>query len=220
MLTIAILSQKGGSGKTTLAVNLAVAAQRKKKDCVVIDVDPQASATAWGDSRDDESPIVISAQASRIEKILDDCRRHQADMVIIDTAPHAENAALVAARAADIVLIPCRPSVVDLRAISASANIAQLAGKDAFVVLNQVPARGTLADEAAEALAHEGVSLAPVRLGSRIAYVHAFTAGKGVVEFEPRSIASSEIDQLYRFIKKTKKETTHGQEKHTQRRSA
>lgn len=220
MLTIAILSQKGGSGKTTLAVNLAAAAQRERNDCVVIDVDPQASATAWGDSRDEESPIVVSAQASRIEKILEDCRQHRADMVIIDTAPHAENAALVAARAADIVLIPCRPSVVDLRAISASANIAQLAGKDAFVVLNQVPARGTLAAEAADALKQEEISLAPVQLGNRIAYVHAFTAGQGVVEYEPHSKASSEINQLYRFIKTSTKEKDHGKEKHPQRRSA
>lgn len=219
MLTVAILSQKGGSGKTTLTANLAVAAHLKTKSCAVIDLDPQASSTAWGDSRDGE-PIVISAQPARIENVLEACRRHHADIVFIDTAPHAENAALMAARAADIVLVPCRPSVVDLRAINASANIAQLAGKPAWVVLNQVPARGTLAAEAAEALEAADINLAPVTLGNRVAYIHAFTEGRGVVEYEPGSKAADEIRRLLNFIIKSAKEANNGQEKHAKRRTA
>jgi len=143
-----------------------------------------------------------------------------ADIVFIDTAPHAENAALMAARAADIVLVPCRPSVVDLRAINASANIAQLAGKPAWVVLNQVPARGTLAAEAAEALETADIDLAPVTLGNRVGYIHAFTEGRGVVEYEPGSKAADEIRRLLKFIIKSAKEANNGQEKHAKRRTA
>lgn len=219
MLTVAILSQKGGSGKTTLTANLAVAGYLKKKSCAIIDIDPQASSTAWGDSRDGE-PVVISAQPARLQNVLETCRRHHADIVFIDTAPHAENAALMAARAADIVLIPCRPSVLDLRAIGASANIAQLAGKPAWVVLNQVPARGTLAAEAAEALQAASIELAPVQMGNRISYVHAFTAGQGVLEYEARSKAGEEIRRLFNFIIKSAKEKENGKEKHSQRRTA
>ena len=219
MLTVAILSQKGGSGKTTLTANLAVAGYLKKKSCAIIDIDPQASSTAWGDSRDGE-PVVISAQPARLQNVLETCRRHHADIVFIDTAPHAENAALMAARAADIVLIPCRPSVLDLRAIGASANIAQLAGKPAWVVLNQVPARGTLAAEAAEALQAASIELAPVQMGNRIGYVHAFTAGQGVLEYEASSKAGEEIRRLFNFIIKSAKEKENGKEKHSQRRTA
>ena len=219
MLTVAILSQKGGSGKTTLTANLAVAGHLKKESCAIIDIDPQSSSTAWGDSRSGE-PIVISAQPARLQNVLETCRRHHADIVFIDTAPHAENASLMAARAADIVLIPCRPSVLDLRAINASANIAQLAGKPAWVVLNQVPSRGNLAEEAAEALKATSIEIAPVQMGNRIGYIHAFTAGQGVLEYEPRSKASDEIRRLFKFITKSGKEKDNGKEKHSQRRTA
>src|ERR1700676_5529752 len=115
MKTISIISQKGGAGKTTLALNLAGAAETFGHRCVVIDLDPQASAKGWHDHRQKESPVVISAQASRIKDVLETARQHGADICIIDTAPHSETAALAAARAADLILIPCRAGILDIQ---------------------------------------------------------------------------------------------------------
>ena len=108
MLIIAIVSQKGGAGKTTLALNIAVASELADRSAVVVDLDPQASAAAWADSREAEAPVVVSAQAARLAEVLDTAREHGAALTLIDTAPHAEAAALTASRAADLVLVPCR----------------------------------------------------------------------------------------------------------------
>ena len=161
MLTIALVSQKGGAGKTTLAINLAVASELADHPAVVVDLDPQASATAWGDSREAETPVVVSAQAARLAEVLATAREHGAALAIIDSAPHAEAAALAAARAADLVLVPCRASVLDLRAVTASQDIARLAGTPAAAVLCGIPARGSLAAEAQSALEAHALPVAP-----------------------------------------------------------
>lgn len=200
MKTIAILSQKGGAGKTTIALNLAVSAELNGKQAAVIDLDPQASATNWHDSRGLETPVVVSAQPSRLSSVLKAANKGGADFVFIDTAPHSEGASLNAARSADLVLIPCRPAILDLRAISSTIDLAQIAKKTVAVVLNAVPSRGSLMEEATEAVAGYGVSLAPVHIGQRAAFVHSLTAGKGVQEYEPRGKAAQEVFLLYEWI--------------------
>ena len=99
MKTISIISQKGGAGKTTLALNLAAAAEALGHSTVVIDLDPQASAKGWHDHRNKETPVVISAHASRLADVLETARKHGAALCIIDTAPHSETTALAAAKA-------------------------------------------------------------------------------------------------------------------------
>jgi chromosome partitioning protein len=108
MKTLAILSQKGGAGKTTLALHLAVAAVQAKRQVAVVDLDPQASAIGWKDSRSQETPVVVFAPPARLAQILDTAKQSGADLAILDTAPHSESTALAAARAADLILIPCR----------------------------------------------------------------------------------------------------------------
>lgn len=197
MLTVALVSQKGGAGKTTLAINLAVASELAGRPALVVDLDPQASAATWGDSREAEAPVVVSAQAARLAEVLATAREHGAALTLIDTAPHAEAAALAAARAADLVLVPCRPSVLDLRAVTASQDIARLAGTPAAAVLCAVPARGPLAGEAQSALEAYGLPVAPVRIGQRAAFVHAMTTGQGAQEYEHAGKAAREIARLY-----------------------
>lgn len=199
MKTIAVISQKGGAGKTTLTLNLAVAAEQSGHSCVVIDLDPQASAMGWQDTREKETPIVISAQASRINDILNTAKEHGAVLTLIDTAPHSDSAALQAARAADLVLIPCRPSILDLRAIASSVDIATMAKKPAVAVLNSVPPRGSLTDEALEAIKSYGLDIAPEQLGQRAAFVHSLTLGLSVLEYEPAGKASQEIGAIYQW---------------------
>ena len=200
MKTLAIISQKGGAGKTTLALHLAVAAQMKKKTAAIIDLDPQASATDWSDSREDEYPAVVSAQPARLQEVLAAAKEAGAKLAIIDTAPHSESAALAAARVSDLVIIPCRPAILDLRAIGSTVDLARLAKAKACIVLNAVPSRGTLADEAVEAVSSYGVKVLPVRVGQRAAFVHALTAGKTAQEHEPNSKAAKEIKDLYMAI--------------------
>jgi chromosome partitioning protein len=200
MKTIAIISQKGGAGKTTIALHLAVAAELVGKSTAVIDLDPQASASRWGDSRERKTPAIVSAQASRLPNVLEAAREANAKLVIIDTVPHSESASLAAARAADLVLIPCRPAILDLRAISNTIDLVKLAKAKAVIVLNTVPSRGSLADEAAEAVGVYEMPVSPIRLGQRAAFMHSLTAGQTAQEYEPHSKAAQEIQQLYKYV--------------------
>lgn len=122
MRTIAVMSQKGGAGKTTVSVHLAVAAQQDGYRAAVIDLDPQATARKWGDKRVTE-PEVIGDHAERLPHLIDLARANGADLLIIDTAPNADRASLTAARAADMILIPCRPAAFDLEAIEATTDL-------------------------------------------------------------------------------------------------
>ncbi len=200
MKIIAIISQKGGAGKTTLALNLAVAAETLGYSSVVIDLDPQASAKGWHDMRGKDNPVVISAQAARLTDILNTAREHGAALTIIDTAPHSETSSLAAARAADLILIPCRPAILDLRAITTSADLASLSKTPAAAILNAVPPRGTLADEAEQVIKGYGLEVSPARLGQRSAFVHSVTTGQSVLEYEPRGKAAQEIKAVYMWV--------------------
>jgi chromosome partitioning protein len=199
---IAVLSQKGGVGKTTLVLNLAVAFERKGQSVAVIDLDPQASAAGWKDSRAGDSPYVISLPHTRLSQALQAAEESGAGVVIIDTAPHSEAAAIAAAKAADVVLIPCRAGILDLRAIATTAELVKLASKPAYVILNAVPARANqvLAD-AREAVAVHGLDVAPVAMQQRAAYAHALTVGKTAQEFEPEGKAADETTQLYTWLR-------------------
>ena len=197
MYTISIISQKGGTGKTTLTLNLAIAFEISGQTTVVVDLDPQASAKGWHDNRAVEEPVVISVQAVRLGEALSTAEDHGARVAIVDTAPHSESVALAAARAAELVLIPCRPGILDLRAIVATRDICELAKVSAAAVVNGVPPRGSLGAEAAEAISAYGLEVAPVRLGQRMAFIHSLTAGQGVLEYEPKGKAAEEIKGLY-----------------------
>jgi chromosome partitioning protein len=202
MRTIAILSQKGGTGKTTLSLHLAVAAQQAGQAAVVIDLDPQASSAGWKDSRASEDPVVVSAPATRLPQALQAAESGGADIAIIDTAPHSGDVALAAAEAADLVLIPCRPGILDLRAIGTTARAVKLAGKRAYVVLNTIPPRASnvLADAKAAVAVH-GLDVAPVALQQRAAYAHALTAGQTAQEYERGGKAAEEIASLYSWLR-------------------
>ena len=170
---------------------------------MLVDLDPQASAAKWGDLRDAETPVVTTAPATRIARVLDASRAAGAALAILDTAPHSTEAALAAARASGLVLIPCRASTADLHAIAASVDLVRIAGARAVAVLNAAPVQGPLADEALAALAGYDLAAAPVVMHQRIAHVYAFTVGLTAAELEPAGKASAELDALYRFVMHT-----------------
>jgi chromosome partitioning protein len=202
MKTIAIISQKGGAGKTTVAIHLAVAAEKRGMNTAIFDLDPQASAASWCDKRNTPSPAVVSAQAARLPSLLEQAAAQSADLVIIDSAPNADAASLAAARAADLILIPCRPSAFDLNAIGTTLNLAAVAGKLAFVLLNAVPPQGRVGEEARNALKAGGVSVAEPMLHQLVAYSHAVNDGRSAQEFDPKSKAAAEIEALFAWVLK------------------
>jgi chromosome partitioning protein len=200
--TIAIISQKGGAGKTTVGIHLAVAAERRGMNTALFDLDPQASASSWSDKRNKPSPAVVSAQAARLPSLLEQAREQLADLVIIDSAPNADSASLAAARAADLILIPCRPAAFDLNAIGTTLNLAAVAGKPAYVMLNAVPPLGRVGEEARRALQDAGVKVAEPVLHHLVAFSHSVNDGRTAQELDPKSKAAMEIEVLFTWIKK------------------
>jgi chromosome partitioning protein len=203
MKTISFLSQKGGTGKTTLCVHLAVAAERAGHAAVILDLDPQASAAAWRDNRSDETPVAVSLQFSRLGQTLAASTKNGAAFAFIDSAPHSDQVAMAAAEAADLILIPCRAGILDIRAIAMTAKIAKLAAKPTFVILNALPSQAAnLIEEAREAVAVHGLELAPVPIHQRAAYAHSLIDGRVAMEFDPKGKAAAEITQLYEWLAK------------------
>src|SRR5271170_8073404 len=117
MFTISLIGQKGGVGKTTIALGLAVAAVRAGHAAAIVDLDPQASAAKWKDRRADDNPAVVSAQASRLKQVIDSARTGGVDFLFIDTAGRKDNSALDAARMSDLVLIPTRPKILEVETL-------------------------------------------------------------------------------------------------------
>ena len=216
MDVIAIIAQKGGTGKTTLALSMAVAAQRAGRTVAIIDLDPQASASNWGDRRKANQPAIVSAQPARLPQILEAAEESGANMVVIDTPPRAERAAIAAARAAHLVLIPCRPSIFDLETFSTTLDlIAAVGSKPLAAVLNAVPTRGQKRQQAEQALKELDISVCPEVFGARVAFDHANTVGLSAQEYEPASKAAEEIQNVYMSICRlvdmsTKKGDAHG----------
>jgi len=204
MFTISIIGQKGGTGKTTVALGLAVAAMRAGKTVALIDLDPQASASNWKDRRGkDEPPAVVSAQSSRLRPTLDTAKATGADLVIVDTAGRSDDSALNAAREADFVLIPTHDTILDIEALPAARDIVRMAGDPpAFVVLNGMHPQATKqADDARElVLSTSGFAVCPVHITQRNAYPEGLISGRTAQELDPEGKAASELERLYLFV--------------------
>ena len=117
MYTIAIVGQKGGTGKTTLAENLAVAATMARRSVAVIDLDPQTTATNWSDRREAQTPTVVSCQVARLRFVLSEAQKNGVEMVFLDGPGKNAEATLEASKAADLVLIPIQPIINDIETL-------------------------------------------------------------------------------------------------------
>lgn len=200
MPTIAIISQKGGAGKTTLAIHLAAAAQNAGRVALVIDIDPQATASQWAAWRQDAPPEVIDSPPPRLAAKVEAARTQGAEVIVIDTPPHADSAARAAVEVADLVLIPCRPSAFDLSAIQTTTKLVQLLKKPAFVVFTAGnPNAPRIYQEAGELVEGFGTPACPVQIPDRAAYRHASGEGRTVMEYEPGGKAADDIRVIYEW---------------------
>jgi chromosome partitioning protein len=200
MLTVAVIAQKGGVGKTTLALHLAVEAA-KTGPVVVIDTDPQASAAQWADNRKAPQPAVVACPAARLPVSLRAARENGAHVTFIDTAPAIESPALAAVRLADFCLIVSRPGILDLRSIGINVQIAKLAGKPVALVMNAAAVQGRQAVAAGEdAATNYGVELCPVIIHQRAVFGHALAQSRCAQEVEPESKAATEAAALWQWL--------------------
>ena len=212
MKVIAVIAQKGGTGKTTIALALAVAARRQGKMSAVIDLDPQATASNWGDRRSDDTPVIVSAQPARLRQVLKAAADNGADLVFIDTPARSEQAALEAAKAAELILIPCRPAIYDLETISTTVDLVRYAGeRQLAVILNGVPPRGTKRAQAEEIVRELGLQSCPAAFGYRAAFNDAGALGQTAQEYDPSGKAANEIEQVYEYVSKLVHTPTLGQ---------
>ena len=205
MKTISIISQKGGAGKTTLAIHLAGAATSAGLSALILDADPQATASQWNHWRGGADPEVGDcASPTLLPRKVQQAADLGADLVIIDTPPHADIMAREACKAADLILIPCRPQAFDLSAVETTAELVKAAGKPAFVLFMGGPQRAptTYRDareliEGSEGVEGMGVPVAPVMLTMRAIYHHSTAQGKTAIEAEPDGKAAEEIAALW-----------------------
>lgn len=200
IVKIATMSQKGGTGKTNAGVNLAVAAQLAGHTAALIDLDPQATAAKWGDRREDKSLLVSSAHASRLQETLYTAERSGATFIVIDTQGSTNTSLVSIAKACDIVLIPCSPSLFDAEAIEETIMATAMAKTPAHIFFNAVDSRSSLIHETKDAVEVYGVPCAPCMLGDRVAFKRSVIYGLGVLEFEPSSKAAREVNALYKYV--------------------
>lgn len=203
MRTISLVTQKGGAGKTSICASLAVAAAQAGEKVVALDLDPQGSLAAWGDTRTLEAPAVDRLDAGRLgdlPAILAALKGQGFTLAVLDTAGIASTGGNLAMQAANLALIPARPSRLDLQATMPTIEtLMRLGMRDRFAfVLNQCPAgRSTArATEAASGLSMFGV-LAEPALTLRADHQDALASGQGVTEFAPDGKAADEVRALW-----------------------
>ncbi len=205
MKVIAVLNQKGGSGKTTIATHLARALQLAGSDVLLVDSDPQGSARDWAAVREDQPLTVVGIDRPTIDRDLKQIARK--DFVVIDGAPQAADLAVSAIKAADFVLIPVQPSPYD---IWATADLVDLVKQRievtdgrlqaAFVVSRAI--KGTrIGAEVAEALGGYGLPILETRITQRVSYPGTAAAGMTVMDSEPDGDAAAEVHALANEIK-------------------
>jgi chromosome partitioning protein len=198
ILTIA--SQKGHAGKTTLSAHLAVEAERTGSGPVaVVDTDPQGSLADWWNQRAAETPLFAAVDVVRLTEHMTALQRQGGHLVVIDTPPAFLDTIRAAIAAADLVLIPARPSPHDLRAVGVGVEMAEASGKPFCFVVNGATPRSLIALEAVQALAQHG-PVAPVIVHQRIDFAASMVDGHTAGEVNPRSRSADEIVNLWKYV--------------------
>lgn len=205
MKTISMIAQKGGTGKTTLSIHLAVQASLSGINVLLVDIDPQASATAWWRRRRTDKPELAQTNGKKLQGVMNSARQQGYELIVIDSAPHSSADARTCAQLSDLILIPSRPAILDLDAISVTTNLVEKVGVPAKIVLNACPpptryGEPHIVSEAREALQLYKIPVCESILSHRAAFSHALIDGRAITEFDPKSKAALEILMLWNTI--------------------
>ncbi len=197
---LALASQKGGSGKTTLSGHLAVQAERAGAGPVVlIDIDPQGSLTDWWNEREAEQPAFAQTTVARMAADLETLREQGFKLAVIDTPPAITMAIQSVISVAELIVVPTRPSPHDLRAVGATVDLCERAGKPLIFVVNAATPKARITTEAAIALSQHG-TVAPVIVHQRTDFAAAMIDGRTVMEIDPKGRSAGEVDQLWTYV--------------------
>lgn len=205
MKTLALISRKGGAGKTTLSVNLAITAHLAGLKVMLADIDSQRSASDSLRARNDDGPVLAEINAGKLFSTQVQAQHSDYDALVIDTPAAPETDVLQAIHCADLCVLVCRPTFLDIASVARSAEAVRRLGKKGVIVLSQAPSRRNGVEppsvlKAAEALRFTGMPLAPVGLRARMAFQQSIAHGRSVCEWEPGSAAAEEISRLWDLI--------------------
>lgn len=200
MRVLALASQKGGSGKTTLSGHLAVQSQLAGAGPVVlIDIDPQGSLADWWNERDSEYPAFAQTTVARLASDLEILRQQGFKLAVIDTPPAITMAIQSVISVAELIIVPTRPSPHDLRAVGATVDLCDRAGKPLIFVVNAATPKAKITSEAAVALSQHG-TVAPITLHHRTDYAASMIDGRTVMEVDPNGRSAGEIRALWDYV--------------------
>ena len=211
MRVVTFVTQKGGSGKTTLAASVGVAAQEAGERVFLIDLDPQGSLASWGERRQADEPAVDRISPEKLGAALRGLEKAGYTLAIIDTAGVDSSAAASAMRDSDLALIPARPSALDIEAAKPTIGALARMGRSFAFVLNQVPpGRTSRPTDASKALGLLGVLAQPF-IVQRADHMDAVALGLGVTEHDSNGKAAEEVRAFWGWIKRKMEGKHHGE---------
>ncbi len=200
MHVLAVASQKGGSGKTTLAGHISIAAEQAGAGPVaLIDTDPQGSLADWWNARVSETPVFVQTSVPTLPQDLEQLREMGTNLVVIDTPPAITTTIADVIKVADLVVVPTRPSPHDLRSVGATVELVESLGKPLVFVVNGAHPRARITSEAVIALSQHG-TLAPAIVHQRTNFAASMIDGRTVLEIAGKSKSAIEIYKLWEYL--------------------
>ncbi len=204
MKAVAVLARKGGAGKSTVAIHMGVLAEASGQRVIFFDLDPQGSLSAWWQTRDAETPALVQTDARRLPELLEAAADQGYGLAVVDTPPAVTFDTARVAQAVDLVLIPLRPSILDIYAVASTVDVVASAKTPALLVLNACPPRGVveagMTMDARRALSSMAAPVAETAITQRVDYTRALNDGSAVSEFAPQSKAAAEMARLWREV--------------------
>jgi chromosome partitioning protein len=203
---ISFVNQKGGAGKSMLAINLAVAAEMGGEKVCIVDLDKQGTVANWYNTRTSETPLVIAPGVVINLRLADLIARLKGEgftLAVIDTKGEESHGTRDAMQAAQLCLIPLRPAGPDLHAIRPTVDALRNFGKDFALIVNQAlpNKKSKLTAAVMTGLAHDG-TVVPLAIATRASFQKSYSMGQGVMEFEPDGAAADEVKELWAWCRK------------------